>query len=538
MVLWQRIALPLLGICAGLAAAQAVTSTLPTRYEAQSSILLMATPSKDDRSAERSLELAQDLAPTVAKLVSSRAVAAEAATAMSMPEQSVARNVWGVYEPGSQIITIRASAPSAQRAAELADAASQAVSKQLTRLKLGRDTPVTSRVVDPASPATAASFPNPLLNSALGATIGLLAGWCALMLRGRFDDRVREVGQLESRLMLPVVGVLPPLPQRFARHHAPALFARREVAEQTQATVAALSILTASIGRQRLLVAGVRNDDNAALLTALLGLGVAAERRRITVIDGTVRDPVLSGHFPAASFTWQQVADEQLTPSVLTGHPTLTVLPTEPQDCLTPQRIRELGDLLNALDETEEAVLVHAPPVSASSDTAVLARHVDGVLLVVVAGRTRLTEAVRAARLLRRLNLPLVGVIAVGAADHTGHRAARATTGIGALPPATRAETGPLPGTLTTAVGEGHRPAASRYTALRVKRSTEPALEQTTEDAAVAGRMPMVECIVPEQVAIDEPTPDRVGVETSPEPSALPNRRSSAGIEDLWGDTR
>ncbi|MGX4655200.1 hypothetical protein ACWCHM_16005 [Micromonospora sp. SCSIO 07396] len=376
-----------------------------------------------------------------------------------------------------------------------------------------------TRVVDTASPPRTASFPKPLLNSALGAMIGLLAGWCAMVLRDRFDPHVRDVGQIESRLMLPVVGALPPLPQRFARHHASALFARREVAEQTQATVAAVSMLTASIGRQRLMVTSVRNDDGATLLTALLGLGVAAEQRRITVVDGTVRDPALSGHFPDASFTWQQVVGEQRTPATLAGHPTLTVLPTEPQNCLTPQRTRELADLLNTLDETEEAVLVHAPPVLASSDTAVLAQHVDGVLLVVVAGRTRLAEAARAARLLRQLHLPLVGVIAVGAADQTSRRTVGTTTdALGSLP-VTPADTEPVSGT-AVAVTEGRRPARSRHAASRI---TRPA-EKASSRSAVTGAA-VIEPAVPDRVSAAELTREPVGVEPSTEPTVSPDVR-------------
>ncbi|WP_428963022.1 hypothetical protein [Micromonospora fluostatini] len=421
-VSWRRGLLPLLGLCAGLAAAQAATPALPARYEAQASVLVVASPPDGDRPAELSLALAQNLAPTVAKLVGSREVAVDAARALSLPEQAVAGHVKGSFEPGLQIITVRASAGSGKQAAAIANAASRAIGGQLARLKLGGDTAVTTRVVDTASPPSVPAFPKPLLNSALGALLGLLAGWGATVLRERFDSRLRDVVQMESRLGLPVVGVLPPLPRRFARHHAAALYARREVADATRVTVSALSMLTAPLKRRRLLVTGVVGDDNGALVTALLGLGMAAEHRRVTLVDGTVRDPLLAGHFPDAPFTWQQVLADGRAPAGLPGTPTLTVLPTEPQESLSAAHTRELGDLLDRLEESADSVVVHAPPVLAGCDTAALARHVDGVLLVVVAGQTAVTAAVRAARLLRRLDLPLVGVVAVGAVDRVDRR--------------------------------------------------------------------------------------------------------------------
>ncbi|MFI7080258.1 hypothetical protein ACIBO1_23440 [Micromonospora sp. NPDC049903] len=423
----RRIALPLLGLLAGLAAAQAVTPLLPARYEAHASVLVVADTPEGDRPAEMSLALAQNLAPTVAKLIGSREVAVAAAGRLGLPEDAVAGNVHGTFEPGLQIVTVRADAASAGRAAAIANAVSQAMGEQLERLKLGGDTVVTTRVVDTASVPTGPAFPKPLLNSALGALVGLLAGWGATVLRDRFDRRLRDIAQMESRLGLPVVGALPHLPKRFARHHAAALFARRDIATATRSTVSALTVLTTS-SRRRLLVTSVHGDDSATLVSALLGLAMAAERRKVTVIDAAVRDPALAGHFPDASFTWQQVRTGQHTPTPMPDLPTLTVLPTEPRESLTTVHARELGQLLDVLADTEDCVIVHAPPVLAGCDTASLADHVDGVLLVVAAGLTNLTEATRAARLVRRLNLPLAGIVAVGAIDRVGQPGADEVT--------------------------------------------------------------------------------------------------------------
>ncbi|MCZ7418625.1 MULTISPECIES: hypothetical protein [unclassified Micromonospora] len=420
---WRRIGLPLFGLLAGLAAAQAVTPMLPDRYEAHASILVVADPPENDRPAEMSLALAQSLAPTVAKLISSREVAVAAARDLGLPAQTVIGTVNGTFEPGLQIVTVRAEAASAGRAAAIANAVSQNLSGQLDRLELGGDAVVTTRVVDRASPPSRPTFPKPLMNSALGALIGLLAGWGATVLRDRFDRRLRDIGQMELRLGLPVIGVLPQLPRRFARHHAAALLARRDVAVPTRATVSSLSVLTGS-SKRRLLVTSAHDDDGAALVSALLGLSMAADQRRVSIVDGAVRDPMLAGHFPDASFTWQQVQAGKHSPTRMPDFPTLSVLPSEPRDGLTDEHARELSEVLDMLADSEDCVIVHAPPMLAGWDTAALAEQVDGVLLVVAAGSTRLTEATRAARLLRRLNLPLVGIVALGAIDRTTECAA------------------------------------------------------------------------------------------------------------------
>jgi capsular polysaccharide biosynthesis protein/Mrp family chromosome partitioning ATPase len=433
---WRRIGLPLFGLLAGLAAAQAVTPMLPQRYEAHASVLVVASPPEGDRPAEMSLALAQNLAPTVAKLIGSREVSVAAARDLGLPEQAVIGSVSGTFEPGLQIVTVRAEATAAGRAAAMANAVSQNLGGQLERLELGGDAVVTTRVVDRASPPSRPASPKPLMNSALGALVGLLAGWGASVLRDRFDRRLRDVGQMELRLGLPVLGVLPQLPRRFARHHAAALLARRDVTVSTRATVSSLSVLTNS-AKRRLLVTSANDDDGSALVTALLGLSMAADQRRVTIVEGAVRDPVLAGHFPDASFTWQQVQAGQHSPARLPDLPTLSVLPSEPRDGLTTEHVRDLSEVLDMLADTEDCVIVHAPPVLAGWDTAALAGHVDGVLLVVAAGDTRLTEATRAARLLRRLDLPLVGIVALGAIDRATEPAADNMSALHTTPGAT-----------------------------------------------------------------------------------------------------
>ncbi|WP_030490813.1 hypothetical protein [Micromonospora chokoriensis] len=419
-VSWRRVGVPLLGLCAGLAAAQGVTQLLPARYEAQASVLVSAEQTDADRPAD--LALAQNLTPTIARLVGSREVALEASRSLQLPERAVLGHVSGEYELGLQIITVHANAGTGAQAAAIANAASHAVSQQLSRLDIGGSNRINARVLDTASPPTRPAFPKPLLNGALGALAGLLAGWGVTMLRDRFDSRLRDIGQIEARLGLPVIGVLPKLPRRFARHHAAALYARTDVADAVRATISTLSVLTAPLPRRRLLITSAHDDDGKALVTALLGLGMADEHCRATLVDGAVRDPVLSGHFPEAPHTWQQVLTQKCPPVRLVDFPTLTVLPAEPREGADTEALHELGGLLNALGEDEDCVIVHAPPILAGREISAFAQHADGVLLVVRAGRTNLDDSTRAARLVQQLGLPLAGVVVIGAVPRTDHR--------------------------------------------------------------------------------------------------------------------
>jgi capsular exopolysaccharide synthesis family protein len=83
-------------------------------------------------------------------------------------------------------------------------------------------------------------------------------------------------------------------------------------------------------------------------------------------------------------------------------------LPPNPAELLSSRRMHDLLDLLAG---QADVVLVDSPPVLSVTDAAVLARSVDGVLLVMGAGETRREAARRAVESLGRVGGNLVGVV-------------------------------------------------------------------------------------------------------------------------------
>lgn len=89
---------------------------------------------------------------------------------------------------------------------------------------------------------------------------------------------------------------------------------------------------------------------------------------------------------------------------VLTSGPT----PPNPAEILASQRMAEI---LQMLKGNAEYVLIDTPPIIAVTDAAVLAPRVDGVLLIVNAGKTRRDLAVKARDMLKQVNANLLGVV-------------------------------------------------------------------------------------------------------------------------------
>jgi capsular exopolysaccharide synthesis family protein len=149
---------------------------------------------------------------------------------------------------------------------------------------------------------------------------------------------------------------------------------------------------------------------------------VDADLRRPTVhnIFGTAREPGLT-----QVLVGQMELAEAVRESAVPGLSLLTAgeLPPNPAEQLGSTVMREL---MRVMSDAFDMVILDTPPVMAASDSSVLASMVDGVVLVVRAGRTERSLAQQAVR-----QLMSVGARVLGAALNDPDRAMAAYGGAG-----------------------------------------------------------------------------------------------------------
>jgi protein-tyrosine kinase len=114
-------------------------------------------------------------------------------------------------------------------------------------------------------------------------------------------------------------------------------------------------------------------------------------RRRVLVIDADLRRPSMHDVFqlPNLSGLNDALAGASQRPAAFEVSPHLTVLPAgrptpDPMGALTSGAMRELVQMASA---AYDWVIVDTPPVGLLSDANLLARIVDGVVMVVSAGK-------------------------------------------------------------------------------------------------------------------------------------------------------
>lgn len=100
------------------------------------------------------------------------------------------------------------------------------------------------------------------------------------------------------------------------------------------------------------------------------------------------------------------------------GIPDLWLLPSGPLPPVPADLIssRKMAEAILALQPRADIVLFDAPPVVAVTDAALLASHLDGVLLVLKAGQARRDHTAQAKELLDKIKVRIVGTVLINAA--------------------------------------------------------------------------------------------------------------------------
>jgi non-specific protein-tyrosine kinase len=172
-----------------------------------------------------------------------------------------------------------------------------------------------------------------------------------------------------------------------------------------------------------ILATSTRPDDGKSTTIANLAITFAAAGSPTVLVDCDLRRPHvhqvfgLSNDVGLSSLISEMARNaDGATPKIPlqeTQVPNLKVLtsgpvPPNPAEILASKRMAEI---LALLKQSAEYVLIDTPPIIAVTDAAVLAPRVDGVLLVVNAGKTRRDLALKARDMLRQVNANLLGVV-------------------------------------------------------------------------------------------------------------------------------
>ncbi len=272
-------------------------------------------------------------------------------------------------------------------------------------------------LVAPASIPTGPVRPNVRQNTMLGAVVGLMIGGGIVFLFEILDDSIKSPNEVIHRLKLPVLGYIGRMDGNQV-YPITATEPRSPLAESFRSL--RTNIQYASIDRQlfSLMVTSPAPRDGKSTIAANLGVVLAQNQYRVKLIDGDMRKPNLHNFFDLTNR--EGLTEALIKPEIYinrifkdTNIENLAILPA---GSLPPNPAELMGSekmlkFLENLRPNTDIVIIDSPPIMAVTDPVVLATRVDGVLLVVRPGLTKLAAAIHAVEQLRQVGANVLGVI-------------------------------------------------------------------------------------------------------------------------------
>jgi len=190
---------------------------------------------------------------------------------------------------------------------------------------------------------------------------------------------------------------------------------RSPVSEAYRALRTNLSFYSLDNPLRSLVVTSPASGEEKSVAVANLAVTMAQSGRRTVLVDCDLRRPSLHTFFNLhndAGLTSMILQEDAAPPLQATSVENLWLLasgpkPPNPADLLGS---RKIDQLIEALTQEYDVVLFDAPPVIAVTDAAVLGAKVDGVLLVISAGKSRRDHAERAKEMLEKAKVRIIGV--------------------------------------------------------------------------------------------------------------------------------
>nr|WP_231135240.1 polysaccharide biosynthesis tyrosine autokinase [Motilibacter deserti] len=323
--------------------------------------------------------------------------------------------VSGGWRSETVFIDIQVQADSAQGVYAYAQAVAKAFPTYINSTFEGGGSQVRLRLFEaPYLPAEPFS-PDKQRNYLLGLVLGLVLGVAAAFVADSLDRSVRTAEDVERISGLTLLASIP-LEHRGQRALAAQLprSQRAEAVRQLRTNV-----MFAGVDKplRTLLVTSAVASEGKTTTAVNLAITSALAGQRVLIVDADLRRPGVSdelGIEGAFGLTNLLIDETTLEDAVQPWGPDgeLHVLPSgavpaNPSELLGSMRML---DLIHELRLRYDLVIFDTPPVLPVTDATVLARAVDGVVLVTKVGSTSRDRLKRAVQGLRKLDIRIVGV--------------------------------------------------------------------------------------------------------------------------------
>jgi capsular exopolysaccharide synthesis family protein len=248
------------------------------------------------------------------------------------------------------------------------------------------------RVVDPAEVPRSPIRPNKPRDLLLGLLGGLLCGIGLALFMEYLDNRVKNPDEIKSFLRLSYLGLVPGLREKDLDGGQTLLLTGsvpQNFAEAFRAIRTSVLFSSTKQGSRSVLVTSTQPREGKTLIAANLALALAQMDQRVLLIDGDMRKPRQHEQFNVTQdpgLSSLLVGKAKANDAVRkTSTNNLWLMPAghnppNPAELLGSTRFK---DLLKALGDNFDWVVIDSPPVIAVTDASVIGHLTTGVVFVI-----------------------------------------------------------------------------------------------------------------------------------------------------------
>ncbi|KAF1687190.1 exopolysaccharide biosynthesis protein [Pseudoxanthomonas broegbernensis] len=257
--------------------------------------------------------------------------------------------------------------------------------------------------------------PNVLLNLALGVLLGVVIGVLVALALEFLDDTIKTPDDVEHRLGLSVLGIIPQLSKQTVATAAADL--RSAFSESYRSVRTALQFSTDQGVPKALLITSSGPGEGKSTSAMTLARNFAQLGKRTLLIEADMRNPSLhrllelgSGKGLSNLLSGAGKLEDAVLPTrqarldVILAGP----LPPNPAELLSGSR---LVSLLSIAGNVYDQIVIDGPPVLGLADAAILGNVADATLFVVQSGSTKIGNAQAVIKRLLGVRARIIGVL-------------------------------------------------------------------------------------------------------------------------------
>lgn len=340
-------------------------------------------------------------------------------------------------EQSSQVVNISVQDVDHRNAVDIANVTAEVFQEEIKTLMNVDNVNILSPAVHAQNPSPIK--PDPLLNMAIAAVIGLMLGIGLAFLLEYLDKTVKSEQDIEELLELPILGLVGPIPNnegirrrrerkgRWLKKKTKLETAKRKLitrnnpkaihSEQYRTIRTNINFSMPDRELQTLLFTSALPRDGKSTTAANAAIVFAQEGKKVLLVDVDMRKPTVHHTFELMNglglsnvLTRQATISEVANESGTEGLDIITCgpIPPNPAELLSSQMMETV---LEEMKKAYDMVIFDSPPLLSVSDAQILSNRCDGTILVINSGITEKDGAVKAKEMLASSKAHIIGAV-------------------------------------------------------------------------------------------------------------------------------